>query len=707
MFSEAAARGATPIVIYLAPVSIAEMQKDFSAVKRAMNLKSNAVLAELGADAWQAARWESGMGHMGIYVTSTGLTRLQQSGLAISFRPDKSWIEQTHLAIAEGNLNEIERQLSQNDAVDVVVTLNVDGLDFDLLSDGNLAFKESADARADLKSKAVSVLNVLTTADAVNKEIAFQVSNEIASGKRAFDPQITIRVNRQGLLKLASSESVRGLRPVNYSRKQSLHVEKGLLEEMQQSAKTRVLFSVLTPLGSGKLSASSTKKMVASHQRTLSDVVAKSGIEATWTQIPEFGVAAADLTASDVQKLINSRDDRIRGIFLNKILAESMLERSTASTATNMPKAWNNVPPLIASGQTVIVMDGGIQKSHPFFRKSATDATSRVTFEACFGTNNTEYESLCSNANSLGDSPPGQLGSGEPYEGNSCGAGDGCSHGTHVAGIAAGKWLPGMPQTRQGVAHGASIASINVYSYKRKATPTTPRSGSLGVYTEDFLLALQLLGNSLVPSYFNPWVINMSFGSKELYYGQFACSSDGVFGTTPEYVGLVQSAVDKLYSRGVPIVAAVGNNSQYAATFPACLKNVVKVASVTNGPSPVLSSFTNITDPAVWGTDAYFLAPGGETSGIGASNTIFSAGINANSSLPLSDSAWWRGLSGTSMAAPHVAGLLAIVKAAAPGCTVKFATDWIRDNGSIPVTYDIQAGIPGAPLFKTFRLIRL
>lgn len=38
------------------------------------------------------------------------------------------------------------------------------------------------------------------------------------------------------------------------------------------------------------------------------------------------------------------------------------------------------------------------------------------------------------------------------------------------------------------------------------------------------------------------------------------------------------------------------------------------------------------------------------------------------------------------MAAPHVSGLYAAIKAAIPGVTVANATDWINTQGSVSVT---------------------
>lgn len=92
------------------------------------------------------------------------------------------------------------------------------------------------------------------------------------------------------------------------------------------------------------------------------------------------------------------------------------------------------------SGQTIAILDNGVDRTHPFF-------SGRVVKEACFS------HSACPNGGST------QTGTGAARP---CSFGDGCWHGTHVAGIAAGDDPNGDLYT--GVAPGADVFAVQVFS---------------------------------------------------------------------------------------------------------------------------------------------------------------------------------------------------------------------------------------------------
>ena len=109
--------------------------------------------------------------------------------------------------------------------------------------------------------------------------------------------------------------------------------------------------------------------------------------------------------------------------------------------------------------------------------------------------------------------------------------------------------------------------------------------------------------------------------------------------SAPEFSQNLQEAIDYAWSRGAVIVAAVGNNALSTPTFPAGDRGVMGVAATDQADG--LASFSNS------GQAVFIAAPGVD---------IQTIDINGNYIV----------LSGTSLAAAHVAGLAAFMKAVDP-----------------------------------------
>jgi serine protease len=210
---------------------------------------------------------------------------------------------------------------------------------------------------------------------------------------------------------------------------------------------------------------------------------------------------------------------------------------------------------------------------------------------------------------------------GDAYAANECGSGIGASdsswHGTHVAGTIAA--VTNNSKGVAGIAYGAKVVPVRVL-------------GKCGGYDSDIADAIIWASGgavSGVPANANPAeAINLSLG------GSGACGS-----TT-------QAAINGAVSRGTTLVIAAGNdNTNVSNASPANCNNVVAVGATTStGARASYSNYGSLVDLA---------APG---SGILST-------LNSGTTTPGSES--YASYSGTSMATPHVAAVVALMQSVA------------------------------------------
>jgi serine protease len=162
-----------------------------------------------------------------------------------------------------------------------------------------------------------------------------------------------------------------------------------------------------------------------------------------------------------------------------------------------------------------------------------------------------------------------------------------------------------------------------------------------------------------VPANANPAkVINISLG------GIGACDT-----TT-------QSAINSARSRGTSVIVAAGNENQNASNdSPANCSGVVTVAAVNR--SGGRSYFSN------FGSTVEVAAPGGDVR-VSSANGILST-LNAGSKAPGADS--YAFYQGTSMATPHVVGVVALMLSAKPSLTPDQVTSILQSTArAFPAT---------------------
>jgi serine protease len=321
---------------------------------------------------------------------------------------------------------------------------------------------------------------------------------------------------------------------------------------------------------------------------------------------------AADVMASDASVEYAEPDRIMKPMFTpNDPLFAQQWDYTDVTGGMRLPAAWDKST---GTGIRVAVIDTGYRPH--------VDLQGQILAGYDFIADTTisnDGTGRDSDASDPGDwTAAGQCGTGQPASNSSW-------HGTHVAGTIAALTNNGIGVA--GVAYGAKVVPVRVL-------------GQCGGYTSDIADGIIWASGGTVSGVTNiaarAQVINMSLG------GGGACDTTS------------QSAINSARSRGTVVVVAAGNENQNASNSnPANCAGVIAVAATNK--SGGRASYSN------YGTIVDVAAPGGDT---GAA--ILST-LNAGTTTPGADN--YVGYMGTSMATPHVAGVVALMLAKNPNLT--------------------------------------
>lgn len=356
---------------------------------------------------------------------------------------------------------------------------------------------------------------------------------------------------------------------------------------------------------------------------TASYLASKLGSSISYIKV--IGKASAVSAEINAEALARLREDPNVALVARDIAFPATLFDSVPFIGANRYHAMG----IKGTGWNVAILDTGVDKTHPSLAKS-------IVGEACFSTTKSnvhKVKSLC---------PRGLDVSLVPGAAGQCPKDmEGCDHGTHVAGIVAGQNMIEGSKSFTGVAPSAGVIAVQVFTLfendEELCGPEKPTC--ILSFTSDQLRALDWVYRKR--DELKIAAVNMSLGS-----GEHDAHCDQVSPLT--------ELIERLKSKQIPTVIAAGNEGYYGSLAePACISSAISVAA-TDPKGELDVSYSNVA-PFVT-----LAAPG----------THITSSVFGNK---------FQALNGTSMAAPHVAASIALIRQKNPNWTVKQMLDRLRE----------------------------
>jgi len=299
----------------------------------------------------------------------------------------------------------------------------------------------------------------------------------------------------------------------------------------------------------------------------------------------------------------------------------------------NLPQAWD-----ITTGSSevvVAVVDTGVLMGHPDLQGQLTDNGYDFISDPAFSRDGT---------GGIDPDPD------DPGDGGSPGSSS--FHGTHTAGIIAAA-----------TNNSRGVAAVGWNTRVMPIRVLGRGGGSLYDLLQGVRYAAGLPNDAGIILPRPADIINMSLGG-----GSYSQAAQDVF--------------DQVRAKGIILIAAAGNESTRTPSYPASHDGVISVSALNI--SSTLAAYSN------YGPYIDVAAPGGDSGdldGDGYSDRVWSTcGDDSSGTIEFNYAAY----NGTSMAAPHVAGVVALMKAVRPTLTPGELDDWLA--GGL-ITNDI--GAPG------------